>query len=114
VIFHVKAPFRIELFQAGHAKTLVRIYVDKKMFGVFLFNRYMYFLLHACTKASLLDYFTKGNCAVIKPSEVASSTAEILTELFPKYLDQVMYLFFTMKLLLIYVCGIIYANVVMQ
>ena len=42
MIFHVKAPFRIELFQAGHAKTLVRIYVDKKMFGVF---RYFYFML---------------------------------------------------------------------
>ena len=38
MIFHVKAPFRIELFQAGHAKTLVRIYVDKKMFGVFLLD----------------------------------------------------------------------------
>jgi len=36
VIFHVKAPFRIELFQAGHAKILVRIYDDKKMFGVSL------------------------------------------------------------------------------
>lgn len=29
-----------------------------------------------------------GNCAVIKPSEVSSSTAKVLTELFPKYLDQ--------------------------
>lgn len=82
----------------------------KDVWGIFVCN-----LLHACTKASLFDYFTKGNCAVIKPSEVASSTAEVLTELFPKYLDQVMYLFFTMKLLLIYVCGrIIHAKVVLQ
>lgn len=29
-----------------------------------------------------------GNCAVIKPSEVACATAELITELFPKYLDQ--------------------------
>ena len=39
----------------------------------------------------MFDCFTIGNCAVIKPSEVACATAELLTELIPKYLDQVIY-----------------------
>ena len=52
--------------------------------------------IHDCTvmylsNVSLFDFFTIGNCAVIKPSEVACATAELLTELIPKYLDQVVY-----------------------
>ena len=34
-------------------------------------------------------FFNKGNCAVVKPSEVSSHAAELLEELIPKYLDQV-------------------------
>jgi acyl-CoA reductase-like NAD-dependent aldehyde dehydrogenase len=30
-----------------------------------------------------------GNCVVLKPSEIAASTAQILEELIPKYLDNV-------------------------
>lgn len=30
-----------------------------------------------------------GNCAIIKPSEVSAAAAELLAELIPKYLDQV-------------------------
>ena len=30
-----------------------------------------------------------GNCAVVKPSEVAEATAELFTRLIPEYLDQV-------------------------
>lgn len=30
-----------------------------------------------------------GNCVILKPSEVAPSTAKLMAELIPKYLDQV-------------------------
>lgn len=42
-------------------------------------------------------FFSKGNCAVIKPSEVSSAAAELVEKLIPKYLDQVISLCFTMK-----------------
>ena len=39
------------------------------------------------TLAPLVAALAAGCCAVIKPSELAPATAEILTELIPKYLD---------------------------
>lgn len=37
----------------------------------------------------LVGAIAAGNCAVIKPSEVASATAELMKTLLPKYLDEV-------------------------
>lgn len=37
--------------------------------------------------APLVAVIAAGNCAVVKPSELANATAEILAELIPKYLD---------------------------
>jgi acyl-CoA reductase-like NAD-dependent aldehyde dehydrogenase len=41
----------------------------------------------------LVGAIAAGNCAIIKPSEVASASAELMARLIPKYLDQVMYTF---------------------
>lgn len=37
----------------------------------------------------LVGAIAAGNCAIIKPSEVAANTERLLAELLPKYLDQV-------------------------
>ncbi len=39
------------------------------------------------TLAALVGAIAGGNCAVIKPSEIASATSELLAELLPRYLD---------------------------
>lgn len=36
----------------------------------------------------LIGAIAAGNCAIIKPSEISSATAELVEELIPKYLDQ--------------------------
>ena len=40
------------------------------------------------TLGPLLGAITAGNCAVIKPSEMAVSTEKLLLNLLPKYLDK--------------------------
>lgn len=37
----------------------------------------------------LIGAIVAGNCAILKPSEWSSNTGRILSELLPKYLDQV-------------------------
>ena len=37
----------------------------------------------------LVGAITAGNCAIIKPSEIANSAQNLLAELIPKYLDNV-------------------------
>lgn len=41
----------------------------------------------------LVGAIAAGNCAIIKPSEVAPASADLMARLIPKYLDQVMYTF---------------------
>ena len=41
------------------------------------------------TLTPLISALAAGNCAVIKPSEVAPNTAELLAKLIPKYLSSV-------------------------
>jgi hypothetical protein len=44
-----------------------------------------------------------GNCAIMKPSELAENTAKVMEELIPKYLDQVMTVSQHEKLVCLYV-----------
>ena len=37
----------------------------------------------------LVAAITAGNCAIIKPSEIAENTAQTLAQLIPKYLNNV-------------------------
>lgn len=37
----------------------------------------------------LIGAIAAGNCAVIKPSEIAPTTAKIMADLIPSYLDKV-------------------------
>lgn len=41
-----------------------------------------------CTLGPLVSVIAAGCCAVCKPSEVASHSAQVMEDLFPKYLDQ--------------------------
>ena len=41
----------------------------------------------------LVGAIAAGNCAVIKPSEVAPASADLIARLIPNYLDQVMFMF---------------------
>jgi acyl-CoA reductase-like NAD-dependent aldehyde dehydrogenase len=41
----------------------------------------------------LVGAIAAGNCAVIKPSEVAPASADLMARLIPNYLDQVMCIF---------------------
>src|SRR5437867_3722472 len=40
------------------------------------------------TLSPLIAAISGGNCAVIKPSEISAATAEVITQLLPKYLDR--------------------------
>lgn len=36
-------------------------------------------------------FFSTGNCAIIKPSEISAAAAQLIEKLIPQYLDQVIY-----------------------
>lgn len=38
-----------------------------------------------------VDFFSTGNCAIIKPSEISAAAAELIEKLIPQYLDEVIY-----------------------
>lgn len=42
----------------------------------------------------LVGAIAAGNCAIIKPSEIAPTTAKIFADLIPSYLDKVSFCFF--------------------
>lgn len=41
------------------------------------------------TICPVIGAMAAGNCAVIKPSEIATASAKLMADLVPKYLDQV-------------------------
>lgn len=41
------------------------------------------------TLVPMLGAIASGNCAILKPSEVAAATSELLVNLIPQYLDKV-------------------------
>jgi len=56
-------------------------------FGVVLVMGAWNFPLHL-SLAPLLPAIAAGNCAVVKPSEIAPATASAISQLLPKYMDQ--------------------------
>jgi len=61
-------------------------YIHPEPYGVALIIGAWNFPLHL-TIAPLTPAIAAGNCAIVKPSEISPATAELMAELFPKYLD---------------------------
>lgn len=66
------------------------VYVYKDPYGVVLVMGAWNYPLHL-SLAPVAGAIAAGNCVVIKPSEVAPATADLLAELVPKYLDKACY-----------------------
>eukprot|EP00088_Acartia_fossae_P055283 TRINITY_DN6416_c0_g1_i1.p1 TRINITY_DN6416_c0_g1~~TRINITY_DN6416_c0_g1_i1.p1 ORF type:complete len:496 (+),score=129.72 TRINITY_DN6416_c0_g1_i1:51-1538(+) len=72
------------------SKSLVTLldkpYIHPEPYGVVLIIGAWNFPLQLCL-APLTPAIAAGNCAVVKPSEIAPATAKVLEDLFPKYMD---------------------------
>lgn len=65
-------------------------YIQREPYGVALVMGAWNYPIQI-TVLPVLGAIAAGNCVVLKPSELAASTAKILEELIPKYLDNVSY-----------------------
>lgn len=63
-------------------------YIQREPYGVALVMGAWNYPIQI-TVLPVLGAIAAGNCVVLKPSELAASTAKILEELIPKYLDNV-------------------------
>ena len=63
-------------------------YIHRDPFGVVLIMGAWNYPVQL-TVMPLYGALAAGNCVVLKPSEVSPSTAKLLEELLPKYLDSV-------------------------
>lgn len=61
-------------------------YIQREPYGVALVMGAWNYPIQI-TVLPVLGAIAAGNCVVLKPSELAASTAKILEELIPKYLD---------------------------
>lgn len=64
-----------------------RMQIKKEPYGVVLIMGSWKNPMKLCM-LPLAGAIAAGNCVVVKPSEVATCTAELLADLFPKYLDR--------------------------
>lgn len=65
-------------------------YIQREPYGVALVMGAWNYPIQI-TMLPVLGAIAAGNCVVLKPSELAASTAKILEELIPKYLDNVIF-----------------------
>lgn len=59
-------------------------------------------LLMNCQNPEVV-FFSTGNCAIIKPSEISAAAAQLIEKLIPQYLDQVIYYSCTVFCILVFI-----------
>lgn len=94
---HIKDYVKPKYVEKGLANLFDDCYIKYDPFGVVLiFSAWNYPV--QVMLCPLVGAIAAGNCAIIKPSEVASNTEQLFAKLLPQYLDKVIDLYSVNKL----------------
>lgn len=84
---NLKTWMKDEYVEKNWATTLDTAYIRKDPFGVVLIIGPWNYPVHLLL-IPLVGAIAAGNCSILKPSEVSTSTEKLMSELLPRYLDQ--------------------------
>ncbi|CAG2104109.1 unnamed protein product [Medioppia subpectinata] len=89
-LMHIKEYMKPEYVSKSLAVMMDTAYIHKEPFGLALIIGAWNYPVQL-TLCPLVGAIAAGNCAIIKPSEIADNTATTLAELIPRYLDNECY-----------------------